>query len=165
MKSKCPTLWSTLGLNSIASLICIAVYRYLAILVKQEQTFLALKSNLFSSTNWASLSRSGQWTWWSLEAGFGAFLWLCRRSWAGGSTFQSQMEWGLYMGRGVWCNMCVLILLFCSCVPGWKSVNGRGYNMFLLIFAFFIPLLIMILTSVSKYRYLNKVTKTEIKHP
>ena len=49
-------------------------------------------------------------------------------------------------------------LSFRSCVPGWKSVNGRGYNSFLLIFAFFIPLLIMIITSVSKYRYLNKVT-------
>ena len=76
------------------------------------------------------------------------------------------MGWGIYLpesngmrfvhlGNGE--VRCVLILLFCSCVPGWKSVNGRGYNMFLLVFAFFIPLLIMILTSVSKYRYLNKV--------
>ena len=44
-----------------------------------------------------------------------------------------------------------------SCVPGWKSVNGKGYNIFLLIFAFFIPLLIMIFCSVSKYRHLKKV--------
>ena len=46
-----------------------------------------------------------------------------------------------------------------SCVPGWKSVNGKGYNIFLLIFAFFIPLLIMIFCSVSKYRHLKKVKK------
>ena len=48
-------------------------------------------------------------------------------------------------------------LMLFSCVPGWKSVNGKGYNIFLLIFAFFIPLLIMIFCSVSKYRHLKKV--------
>ena len=61
--------------------------------------------------------------------------------------------WWRPKGSLMWYND----LSFRSCVPGWKSVNGRGYNSFLLIFAFFIPLLIMILTSVSKYRYLNKV--------
>ena len=46
----------------------------------------------------------------------------------------------------------------CSCVPGWKSVDGRGYNIFLLTLGFFVPLLLIVSSSLSKYRYLKQVS-------
>ena len=44
-----------------------------------------------------------------------------------------------------------------SCVPGWKSVDGVSYNIFILVLGFILPLAILVSTSLAKYNHLTKV--------
>ena len=47
----------------------------------------------------------------------------------------------------------------CSCVPGWRSFDGRGYNIFLLVLGFCIPFGIIVCASMAKYRELQKAVQ------
>ena len=48
-----------------------------------------------------------------------------------------------------------------SCVPGWKSdENGSlSYNIFIMVFGFVIPLVILVTTSIAKYKHLQTVRR------
>lgn len=50
-------------------------------------------------------------------------------------------------------------IIYCSCAPSWKKPEDAGYNLYLFSLGFFLPMGIIIVSSVSILLTIKKVSK------